>query len=542
MSGKYLLAIDQGTSSSRTVIYDHGASVVASAQQEFPQIYPQPGWVEHDPEAIWKSVTAVTRDAMKKTGAVASDVSAIGITNQRETTLIWDRESGECVYNAIVWQDRRTAAYCQALKNDDLEATVTKKTGLRLDPYFSAPKVAWILDNLDGVRERAEAGQLAFGTIDRFLLWRLTGGQVHATDATNASRTMLFNIHTQQWDDELLALFSVPRALLPDVRDSAADFGIAVDASLGGNVPVCGIAGDQQAALIGQAGFDVGMTKSTYGTGCFVIANTGDKALLSENQLLTTVAMRIDGHVTYGLEGSVFVAGSAMQWLRDELQIIDSAAESEAIAERTGVVADVQVVPAFVGLGAPHWDPDARGAVLGLTRGSGREQIVTATLQSVAYQTRDLIDAMSDDGIKPSVIRVDGGMVANNWFLQFLSDILNIPVERPENVESTVLGAAYLAGYRAGVVKSADDLSTLWRRDRIFEPAMATDQREHLLHSWQDAVNRVRTAGRRIAQSAPENRQVSNSRAYCVGTIGGCLSCLRHDSKHQGSAQNSESR
>jgi len=495
MSGKYLLAIDQGTSSSRTVIYDHGANAVASSQQEFPQIYPQPGWVEHDPEAIWKSVTAVTRDAMKKTGAVASDVSAIGITNQRETTLIWDRESGECVYNAIVWQDRRTAAYCQALKNDNLEATITKKTGLRLDPYFSATKVAWILDNVDGVRERAEAGKLAFGTIDSFLLWRLTGGRVHATDATNASRTMLFNIHTQQWDDELLALFSVPRALLPDVRDSAADFGIAVDASLGGNVPVCGIAGDQQAALIGQAGFDVGMTKSTYGTGCFVIANTGDKALLSENQLLTTVAMRIDGHVTYGLEGSVFVAGSALQWLRDELQIIDSAAESEAIAERTGVVADVQVVPAFVGLGAPHWDPDARGAVLGLTRGSGREQIVTATLQSVAYQTRDLIDAMSDDGIKPSVIRVDGGMVANDWFLQFLSDILNIPVERPENVESTVLGAAYLAGYRAGVVKSADDLSTLWRRERIFEPAMAADQRERLLHSWQDAVNRVRTPG-----------------------------------------------
>jgi glycerol kinase len=370
---------------------------------------------------------------------------------------------------------------------------VTGKTGLRLDPYFSATKIAWILDNVDGARERAEAGKLAFGTIDSFLLWRLTGGRVHATDATNASRTLLFNIHTQQWDDELLALFSVPRTLLPDVRDCAADFGTATDACLGGDVPVCGMAGDQQAALIGQAGFGDGMTKSTYGTGCFVIANTGKKALRSENQLLTTIAMRIDGEVTYGLEGSVFVAGSAMQWLRDKLCIIDSASESEIIAKRTGVVADVHVVPAFAGLGAPHWDPDARGAILGLTRGSGRDEIVTATLQSVAYQTRDLIDAMSDDGIKPSVIRVDGGMVANNWFLQFLADVLDIPVERPKNVESTVLGAAYLAGYRAGVVKSADELSTLWKRDEIFQPEMKSEQRERLLNGWHDAVNRVRT-------------------------------------------------
>jgi glycerol kinase len=495
MSGKYLLAIDQGTSSSRAVIYDHGAEVVASAQQEFPQIYPEPGWVEHDPEAIWDSVTAVTRNAMQKVNAVAAEISAIGITNQRETTVIWDRESGECVYNAIVWQDRRTAALCQSLKDDGHETSVTDKTGLRLDPYFSATKIAWILDNVEGVRQRAEAGKLAFGTIDSFLLWRLSGGQVHATDATNASRTMLFNIHTQQWDDELLALFSIPRALLPDVRDCAADFGIATDACLGGDVPVCGIAGDQQAALIGQAGFDDGMTKSTYGTGCFVIANTGEKALHSDNQLLTTIAMRIDGEVTYGLEGSVFVAGSAMQWLRDELRIIDSASESEAIAKRTGVVADVHVVPAFAGLGAPHWDPDARGAILGLTRGSGRDEIVTATLQSVAYQTRDLIDAMSDDGIRPSVIRVDGGMVANNWFLQFLADVLDIPVERPRNVESTVLGAAYLAGYRAGVVKSANELAMLWKRDELFQPEMSDERRARLLHGWQAAVQSVRTAG-----------------------------------------------
>lgn len=495
MSGKYLLAIDQGTSSSRTVIYDHGAKVAASAQQEFPQIYPQPGWVEHDPEAIWESVTAVTRGAMQKVNAVAADISAIGITNQRETTVIWDRESGKCVYNAIVWQDRRTAAFCQSLKDDGLEPVVTGKTGLRLDPYFSATKIAWILDNVEGVRERAATGKLAFGTVDSFLLWRLTGGRVHATDATNASRTLLFNIHTQQWDDELLEIFSVPRALLPDVRDCAADFGMANDACLGGDVPVCGIAGDQQAALIGQAGFGYGMTKSTYGTGCFVIANTGDKVLRSENQLLTTVAMRIDGDVTYGLEGSVFVAGSAMQWLRDGLGIIDSAPESEAIAKRTGVVADVHVVPAFTGLGAPHWDPDARGAILGLTRGSGRDEIVTATLQSVAYQTRDLVNAMADDGIRPSVIRVDGGMVANDWFLQFLADVLDIPIERPKNVESTVLGAAYLAGYRAGVVKSIDELATLWQRDEIFHPVMRSKQRERLLQGWQDAVNCVRTAG-----------------------------------------------
>ena len=493
MKGKFLLAIDQGTSSSRTVIYDHGARVVASAQQEFPQIYPQPGWVEHDPEAIWDSVTAVTRGALQKADAVAAEISAIGITNQRETTVIWDRETGECVYNAIVWQDRRTAEYCEGLRKDGLEAMVRDKTGLRLDPYFSGTKIAWILDHVDGVRARAEAGKLAFGTIDSFLLWRLTGGRTHATDATNASRTLLFNIHTQAWDDELLSAFAIPHSLLPEVRDCAADFGVASDDCIGGGVPVCGIAGDQQAALIGQAGFESGMTKSTYGTGCFVIANTGAAALQSENQLLTTVAMRIGGDVTYGLEGSVFVAGSAMQWLRDELCVIESAPESEAIARATGIVDDVYVVPAFAGLGAPYWDPDARGAILGLTRGSGRNEIVTATLQSVAFQTRDLIAAMSQDGIKPSVIRVDGGMVANDWFLQFLADVLDIPVERPDNVESTVLGAAYLAGYQAGVVGSPSDLATLWQRDALFEPTMQAGQRDRLLAGWNDAVRRVRS-------------------------------------------------
>ena len=493
MSGKYLLAIDQGTSSSRTVVYDHDANIVASEQQEFPQLYPQPGWVEHDPEAIWASVVAVTRAALDKAGATAGDVLAIGLTNQRETTVIWDRESGVPVYNAIVWQDRRTAKYCQGLKDEGLEPTVSASTGLRLDPYFSGTKVAWILDHVEGVRARAEAGKLAFGTIDSFLLWRLTGGRVHATDATNASRTLLFNIHTQDWDEELLAMFNIPRALLPEVRDCAADFGVAVDACLGGEIPVCGIAGDQQAALIGQAGFEQGMTKSTYGTGCFVVANTGAEALHSRNHLLTTVGMRIAGEVTYALEGSVFVAGSAMQWLRDELRIIDAAPESEGIARRSGVVEDVYVVPAFAGLGAPYWDPDARGAILGLTRGSGRDQIVTATLQSVAFQTADLIDAMADDGIRPSVIRVDGGMVANNWFLQFLADVLDTPVERPDNVESTVLGAAYLAGLQAGIVSSLPDIGSLWQCDSRFEPAMQAAQRERLLAGWRDAVRRVRT-------------------------------------------------
>lgn len=489
--GRFLLAIDQGTSSSRSVIFDHDTVVCSSAQQEFEQIYPQPGWVEHDPEAIWSSVRAVTTSAMTKANATAGDITAIGITNQRETTLIWDRASGECVYNAIVWQDRRTADHCRDLRGDGLEATIASKTGLRVDPYFSATKIAWILDNVAGVRERAEAGELAFGTIDCFLLWRLSGGKEHATDASNASRTMLYNIHRQEWDDELLEVFNIPRELLPTVKDCAADFGIATDDCLGGSVPVLGIAGDQQAALIGQAGLQYGMTKSTYGTGCFVIANTGAKPLASEHKLLTTIAMRLDGTVTYGLEGSVFVAGSALQWLRDELGVIQSAAESEQIATRTGVVDDVVVVPAFTGLGAPHWDPDARGAILGLTRGSGRDQIVTATIQSVAYQTRDLIDAMAEDGISPTVIRVDGGMVANDWFLQFLADILDIAVERPDNVESTVLGVAYLAAYKAGVLQSSDQISDYWRREARFDPSMSDDQREHLLSGWRAAVGRI---------------------------------------------------
>ncbi len=490
---KYLLAIDQGTSSSRAVIFDNTAAVIASAQQEFPQEYPQPGWVEHDPEEIWGSVLSVTKKSLQVSGVSPDRIAAIGITNQRETTLVWHRDTGQCVHKAIVWQDRRTADYCRELKDKGAEDAVIAKTGLRLDPYFSATKLVWILENIVNARQMALDGKLAFGTVDCFLLWRLTNGLVHATDATNASRTMLFNIHTQDWDDELLELFGVPRSMMPAVKDSAYNYGFTDASVLGARIPVCGVAGDQQAALIGQAGFDVGITKSTYGTGCFVIANTGETALQSSNKLLTTVAYRLDGKVTYGIEGSIFVAGSAIQWLRDQLKIIDSAGMSAAIAETSGIVENVHLVPAFAGLGAPYWDPDARGAILGLSRDSGISEIVTATLQAVAYQTKDLINAMADDGIQPNVIRVDGGMVSNDWFLQFLSDILNLIVERPQNVESTVLGAAYLAGITCGMFASIEDLQTLWRREAVFEPKMGNKQRDRLYHGWLDAVSRVRS-------------------------------------------------
>lgn len=491
MNSKFLLTIDEGTSSTRTIVYDHEVQTVASAQQEFTQHYPQPGWVEHDPEEIWQAISTVTANAMRSAGADAAGITGIGITNQRETTLVWDRQTGECVYNAIVWQDRRTAAICDTLRADGVEALVSELTGLRLDPYFSATKVGWILDNVTGARARAEKGELAFGTIDSFVLWRLTSGAVHATDATNASRTMLFNIHTQSWDAELLDIFDIPASMLPEVCDCAHEFGVADCDALGGSVPVLAIAGDQQAALIGQAGFDRGTVKSTYGTGCFVLANTAADPLASNNQLLTTVASRLGGKVSFGLEGSVFVAGSAVQWLRDQLKLIQSAAETEEIARATGVVDDVYVVPAFAGLGAPYWDPYARGAVVGLSRGSGREQIITATLQAIAYQTCDLIDAMIDDGIAPSIVRVDGGMVSNNWFLQFLADVLAIPVERPTNVESTALGATYLAGLTAGLFDSTDAIAARWRSERIFQPEMAASHRQELLQGWAAAVGRV---------------------------------------------------
>jgi glycerol kinase len=494
MSNRYILAIDQGTSSSRAFVYDAELNALGTAQEEFPQIYPHSGWVEHDPEAIWSSVEKVVRGAIAAAGIDARDLTAIGITNQRETTVAWDRETGEPIMNAIVWQDRRTAEYCAELRSQGQETNVTARTGLKLDPYFSGTKLNWMLDNVDGARSRAEAGKLAFGTIDTFLVWRLTGGKRHVTDATNASRTLLFNIHEQDWDDELLELLDIPGSMLPEVLDCAAEFGSTDVDFLADGTRIAGIAGDQQAALIGQAGFQPGMTKSTYGTGLFAIANTGTTALLSRNQLLTTVAYRIDGEVTYGLEGSVFIAGSAMQWLRDELGLIGTAAESQEIAERTGVVTDVYVVPAFAGLGAPYWDPHARGAILGLSRGTNRDVLVTATLQAIACQTHDLIVAMRDDGVKPELIRVDGGMVENDWFLQFLADILNLPVERPLNTESTVLGAASLAARQVGLLRDEHETAALWKSDRVFRPEMEAALRDQLLAGWSDAVSRVRGA------------------------------------------------
>ncbi|MGH8196057.1 MAG: glycerol kinase GlpK [Woeseiaceae bacterium] len=488
----YLLAIDQGTSSSRAVVFDALAQPVASAQQEFAQAYPRPGWVEHDPEEIWRSVVRVTRQAIAASGVEASRFAALGITNQRETTLVWERGSGRCIYPAIVWQDRRTAEYCRELEAAGLQSIVTDRTGLRLDPYFSATKLVWILDHVPGARRLADQGELAFGTVDTFLMWRLSGGRVHVTDATNASRTLLFNIHTQRWDEELLRVFGVTASLLPEVRDSTADFGTTEESVLGIPVPICGVAGDQQAALVAQAGFDEGMTKCTFGTGCFAITNTGDAAIQSKNQLLTTVAYRLNGKPTYAIEGSIFVAGSAIQWLRDQLGLVKHAADTEAIAAGTGIVEHIHVVPAFAGLGAPYWDPDARGAILGLSCDSGRAEIVTATLQSVAYQARDLVLAMAEDGIAPRVIRVDGGMAANEWLLQFLADILDLRIERPRYLESTVLGAAILAGLQTGIFAATREVAGLWQCDAFFEPRLDAGRRDALYAGWQDAVTRVR--------------------------------------------------
>jgi len=490
----FILAIDQGTTSSRAIMFNEASEVLAVAQQEFPQHFPQDGWVEHDPEDIWSSTLAVTRQAIAEAGIDAAQVTAIGITNQRETTVIWDRVTGEPIHNAIVWQDRRTADYCESQRAAGLETLVTAKTGLLLDPYFSATKVKWLLDNVAGARARAERGELAFGTIDSFLLWRLTGGQSHKTDATNASRTMLFNIHDQTWDAELLAELDIPAALLPQVEDSAADFGMAQASLFGAAIPIAGMAGDQQAALIGQCCFEDGMTKSTYGTGCFVIMNTGSLAVKSTSKLLTTVAYRLNGQVTYGLEGSIFIAGAAVQWLRDGLGLIKHAAETEAIATAHPDARGVYLVPAFTGLGAPYWDASARGAILGLTRDTGIADIVTATLQSVCYQTRDLMDAMAGDGVKPTALRVDGGMVANDWIAQCLAALVPIPVVRPRVTETTALGAAYLAGLQSGVFASTSVLAEQWRQEQEFLPQMPEAQSMALYEGWQAAVARVRSA------------------------------------------------
>lgn len=488
---RYLLAIDQGTTSSRAIVFDQAGASVASDQREFTQHFPGDGRVEHDATEIWESTLAVCRSALEKAGIDASELAGIGITNQRETTVIWERATGKPIHRAIVWQDRRTASLCTKLKTDGYEDVVVERTGLLIDPYFSATKIAWILDNVEGARARAEAGELAFGTIDSWLLWNLTGGRSHYTDATNASRTALFNIHEQQWDDKLLSLFRVPQALLPAVLDSAADYGETEAQWLGAPVMVAGIAGDQQAALIGQACFKPGMAKSTYGTGCFLMVNTGANAVRSENRLLTTVAYRLGGKTCYAVEGSIFVAGAAMQWLRDGLKLIKHANESSSHAETVGVDNPVYLVPAFTGLGAPHWDPHARGAIMGLTRDTGIGEIVTAGLQSVCYQTKDLVRAIQNDGADLASLRVDGGMVVNDWLMQFLADILNVTVDRPRITETTALGAAYLAGLQTGVYNSLEQISELWECERQFHAKMRPALRESLYAGWLDAIERV---------------------------------------------------
>ena len=492
MDTRYILAIDQGTTSSRAMIFDQSSQVIAQSQQEFRQIYPQDGWVEHDPEEIWQSVLNVCRQALQQAADVGIEVVGIGITNQRETTLVWDRQSGKPIYNAIVWQDRRTADYCAELNAAGEEEQVAEKTGLLLDPYFSASKLRWIIENVAGARERAEQGELAFGTIDSFLLWRLTGGALHATDATNASRTMLFNIHSQEWDKALLELFQIPAPLLPEVKDCIADFGTTATELFGRALPIGGIAGDQQAAAIGQACLAPGMIKSTYGTGCFVLMNTGEKAVRSQNRLLTTVAYRVAGRTSYAVEGSIFVAGAAIQWLRDGLKLIGSAGEAEGLAQGLASNRGVYLVPAFTGLGAPYWDPHARGAIFGLTRDTGVAEIVRATLEAVGYQTCDLMEAMQKESETGSMtLRVDGGMVANNWFLQFLADLLGVPVERPRVTETTALGAAYLAGVQFGVFASLAEIQNQWQCDALFTPSISSAQRSDLLRGWKKAVSRV---------------------------------------------------
>ena len=489
-----VLAIDQGTTSSRAIVFDAAAGIVSVAQAEFPQHYPADGWVEHDPEDIWRTTLEVSRQALQSAEARGCRVAAIGLTNQRETALVWDRATGTPIHNAIVWQDRRTAATCQSLAAAGQEEAVRGRTGLLLDPYFSATKVAWMLDHVSGARLRADEGQLAFGTVDTFLLWRLTGGRVHATDVTNASRTNLFNIHSQEWDPELLRLFRVPASVLPAVKDCADAYGETDPALFGRAIPILGVVGDQQGAAIGQCCFEPGMIKSTYGTGCFVVANTGSKAVASRNRLLTTIAFRIDGRTDYALEGSIFVAGAAVQWLRDGLGIIRTAAETEALASGLPDNGGVYMVPAFTGLGAPHWDPGARGTLVGLTRGSGRAHLARAALEASCYQTHDLLAAMREDGAAPAALRIDGGMVANDWMAGFLADVLDLPVDRPQVMETTALGAAYLAGRRAGIYGGFGEFQKTWKRNARFEPRLAPPAREALLAGWKGAVARALSA------------------------------------------------
>ncbi len=490
----FILAIDQGTTSSRAIVFDREQAISGSAQEEFPQHYPASGWVEHDPEDLWRTTLDTARGALTKAGIEAKDVAALGITNQRETTLVWDRRSGHPIHRAIVWQDRRTADTCARLKQAGAEPMVTATTGLLLDPYFSGTKIAWMLDHVEGARALAEAGHLAFGTVDTYLLWRLTGGRVHATDATNASRTLLYDIHRNDWDDDLLKLLGVPRSMLPEVKDSAADFGTTERALFGAPIAIRGVAGDQQAAMLGQACFKPGMVKSTYGTGCFAVLNTGNEAVVSKNKLLTTIAYRLDGRTTYALEGSIFIAGAAVQWLRDGLKVIERADQSGILAAEADPAQEVILVPAFTGLGAPHWDAEARGALFGLTRATGPREIARAALEAVAFQTLDLLEAMRRDwpgGGTETVLRVDGGMVASDWTMQRLADILDAPVDRPKVLETTALGAAWLAGRAAAVWPDTEDFAKAWKRERQFEPKMGSAEREKKIKAWRDAVKRT---------------------------------------------------
>ncbi|WP_417520023.1 glycerol kinase GlpK [Minwuia sp.] len=495
MSG-YVLAIDQGTTSSRAIVFDADLKIAAIAQEEFTQHFPHSGWVEHDPEDLWRTTVATCRAAIADAGLDAADITAIGITNQRETTIVWDRKTGKAIHKAIVWQDRRTADICADLRAAGHEEEIRARTGLLLDPYFSGTKVAWILDHVDGARAAAERGDLAFGTVDCFLLWRLTGGRVHATDATNASRTLMYDIIEGRWHDGLLKLLGIPGSMLPDVMDSAAEFGTTDADVLGAAIPVLGIAGDQQAATVGQACFQPGMMKSTYGTGCFALLNIGDKPALSDNRLLTTIAYQLDGRPTYALEGSIFIAGAAVQWLRDGLGIIDEAAQSGDLADRADPEQDVYLVPAFTGLGAPYWDADARGTMHGLTRATGPAELSRAALESVCFQTRDLLEAMRRDWdrARDTVLRVDGGMVASDWTMQRLADLLDAPVDRPTVLETTALGAAYLAGMKAGLYPEPAAFARGWALDRRFEPAMDSAERDRKYVGWQDAVRRTLTA------------------------------------------------
>ncbi|OGT47373.1 MAG: glycerol kinase [Gammaproteobacteria bacterium RIFCSPHIGHO2_12_FULL_41_15] len=491
---KYILAIDQGTTSSRAMLLNQRGTPLQQAQQEFTQHYPGDGEVEHDPEEIWRVTYACCKAVIEKMAIDAKQIATIGITNQRETTLIWDRKTGKPIHNAIVWQDRRTANMCDALRKEPMAQQINAKTGLLLDPYLSATKIKWLLENIPQAEKQAKTGELAFGTIDTFLLWKLTNGKVHATDASNASRTMIFNIHTQKWDNDLLNFFDIPQNLLPSVFDNCHHYGVTDKSLFGVEIPITAMIGDQQGALVGQACFHSGMIKSTYGTGCFLLLNTGDKIIQSRSNLISTVAYRIKGKVTYGLEGSIFNAGTTIKWLRDNLHLIRQASEAERLAQQVKNTNGVYFVPAFTGLGAPYWDPGARGAILGLARDTESAHIVRAALEAVCYQTLDLLQAMQNDGIDPiKLFRVDGGMAVNNWLLQFLANMLEHTVQRPKYVETTAMGAAYLAGLGAGLFSSLKEIEAFWQAEQEFHPKIGADLRHSLYSSWKQAVNRVRS-------------------------------------------------